>query len=126
MTTAVSFAVPSVDGVSIELPAPHSLKLKGIIAKMEPSAELATFFRKLHSNAIEESVAELRVDVSQLTFVNSSAIRLFIDWAAWVKNAGACRYVLCFRTSRHVTWQSTAFSALRGLMGDIVHVELVD
>ncbi len=51
------------------------------------------------------------VDVVDLKFVNSSAIRLFVDWATAVKNAGT-PYRLKFKGKRAVAWQRTAFMAL--------------
>jgi hypothetical protein len=65
------------------------------------------------------------VDVTGLTFVNSSSIRLFIDWAVWVKAETGHRYQLTFRTNRQITWQTTAFAALTSLMKEVVSVERV-
>ena len=70
--------------------------------------------------------AELKVDISELTFVNSSAIRLFIDWAMWIKDANGRGYKLCFTTNRRVTWQKTSLMALRTIAGDALSVEHVD
>jgi len=115
--------VPKVEGVDIELLSPHILKLKGTITKKEPGKELTGFFRSIHEDVLARRLAEFCVDVSELTFVNSSSIRLFIDWAVWIKGETKHPYLLRFQTSQKVTWQQTAFSALASLMSNVVRVE---
>ena len=63
--------------------------------------------------------------MSGLTFVNSSAIRLFVDWATWVRNERGQRYTLRFITSRSVTWQKTSFAALMSLMKEVLAIEQI-
>jgi hypothetical protein len=125
MNGMTPIGVPKVDGIVVEIVQPNTLKLGGTLTRKEPSADLAGFFRLLHEDAVARKMAVFWVDVTGLTFVNSSSIRLFIDWAAWVKAETGHRYVLAFRTSRHVTWQTTAFSALTSLMKECVTVERV-
>ena len=118
--------VPKLDSVSIELPSPHWVKLKGTITKKEPARDLEGFLRAVHRDATDAKAHEVRVDVSELTFVNSSAIRLFVDWATWLKNERDHRYKLRFMTSSRITWQKTSFAALLALMKDVLMVERVD
>jgi len=121
-----AIAVPKLDTVSIELVSPDLLKLKGTITKKEPANELEGFLRAIHRDATQRGASEVRVDVSELTFVNSSAIRLFVDWATWLKNERGHRYTLRFLTSSKITWQKTSFSALLALMEDVLAVDRVD
>jgi hypothetical protein len=121
-----SIAVPKLDTVSIEVVEPDTVRLKGTITKKEPAADLDGFFKAIHRTAIADRATQVNVDVSELTFVNSSAIRLFVDWATWVKNESTHRYKLRFLTSRHITWQKTSFTALKSLMDGILTFEGVD
>jgi hypothetical protein len=125
MNGMTAIEVPRVEGIVVEIVPPNTLKLSGTMTRREPSSDLAAFFRLLHEDAMVRNMAVFWVDVTGLSFVNSSSIRLFIDWANWVKTATGHRYVLAFRTSRHVTWQTTAFSALSSLMRECVTVERV-
>jgi|HubBroStandDraft_4_1064222.scaffolds.fasta_scaffold05481_9 hypothetical protein len=52
-----------------------------------------------------------------------SSIRLFIDWAVWVRDEPGHRYMLRFVTRREVAWQETSFSALASLLNEVVRVE---
>jgi hypothetical protein len=123
--SATAIELPKVDGVTIELVPPQTLKLGGTITKREPGEHLSGFLKAVHRDAVSRQLKEFRVDVSDLTFVNSSSIRLFIDWAVWVKSEPVVNYKLRFVTSRKVTWQQTAFSALSSLMSEVVIVERI-
>jgi hypothetical protein len=117
--------VPKTEMVVISVTAPNQVKLSGTITQKDPANDLAGFFKALHTAAIADKLAEVRADVSGLTFVNSSAIRLFVDWATWVKNERGQRYTLRFITSRNVTWQKTSFMALMSLAKEVLAIEHV-
>jgi len=54
----------------------------------------------------------LTIDVRPLSFVNSSAIRLFIDVASRAQSAG---YALVFDIDSSITWHRLSFSVLKSL-----------
>jgi hypothetical protein len=123
MSRFVDVALPRVNGLELSLRAPNELVMRGTITIRDPAGELAEFIRTLHSEALAEGLAEVRVDIIGLKFVNSSAIRLFVDWATTVKALKTPCYKLCFVTDRRVTWQKTSFSALVSMVGDVLRVE---
>jgi hypothetical protein len=94
---------------------PAGLVLSGTITTKEPGSVLARFFRAVHELSLAERIQELCIDVRALTFVNSSAIRLFIDWAIWVSQPPGASYKLRFIRSPHVTWQRISFPPLAQL-----------
>lgn len=117
--------VPKTETIAIQVTAPNQVKLSGTITQKDPANDLAGFFKALHTAALADKLSEVRADVSGLTFVNSSAIRLFVDWATWVKNERGQRYTLRFVTSRNVTWQKTSFMALMSLAKEVLAIEHV-
>ncbi|HYQ41327.1 MAG TPA: STAS domain-containing protein [Polyangiaceae bacterium] len=117
--------VPKTETIAIQVTAPNQVKLSGTITQKDPANDLAGFFKALHTAAVSDRLSEVRADVSGLTFVNSSAIRLFVDWATWVKNERGHRYTLRFVTSRNVTWQKTSFMALMSLAKEVLAIEHV-
>ena len=125
MSQFTSVQVPKAETLAIQLSAPNQLKLTGTITQKDPSNDLAGFFKALHNAALADRLSEVRADVSALTFVNSSAIRLFVDWATWLKNERGERYTLLFITSRNVTWQKTSFMALMSLAKEVLAIEYV-
>ena len=127
MTTFSSITIPKVEGLSMAIEGEARLVLRGMIATREPNQNIGIYFRAIHAAILAAHLPAFTVDVTELTFVNSSAIRLFIDWAMWLNQLPAPqRYRLTFVTSRHITWQFTNFSALRSLVGNVVFVEAKD
>jgi hypothetical protein len=102
----------------------RSLKLGGSIAVKDAEETLGSFFSSVHRAAVAEGVSELVVDVSRLTFVSSAVIRLFADWATWLRREGA-PYKLVFRSPGSVSFQRSAFVALSSLARNVVNVEYV-
>jgi hypothetical protein len=126
MTNLENVAPPKLDTVRVRITAPATLTFSGTITSKDPAADVGPFLRAVHEAALLDKTSELRVDVSALSFVNSSAIRLFVDWAGWIKGSKNGSYKLRFATNRHVTWQKTSFMALKSLAEDILSVEQVD
>jgi hypothetical protein len=116
---------PKLGSVKITIEGDDLMIMSGTIAIKDPGEALGPFLRSVHEQA-RGKLTTLRVDVSGLTFVNSSAIRLFVDWATWVKKEPEDRrYLLRFLTDRGTTWQRTSFAALQSLAGGVVAVESV-
>jgi hypothetical protein len=123
MSTLKTISAPRVDGVDFTITGPAQLEVSGTITLQDPGLALGPFFRALHDAAVTDGLREVLVDVRKLTFVNSSAIRLFVDWVTWTRALGAGAYVLRFRTDRRITWQRTSFAVLRSLGGEVVAIE---
>ena len=125
MSSLAAVGLPELDNFSAQITPPATVELVGVIAIPDPGRALGTFFAALHRSVTSDGLPEVSVDVRHLTFVNSSAIRLFVDWATWVKNERGQRYTLRFITSRNVTWQKTSFTALMSLMKEVLAIEQV-
>ncbi len=125
MTTFSELQIPQAEGVELSISGDNSLRIAGMIAVRDPREPLGSFFTRVHEAAVADRVREVIVDVVDLKFVNSSAIRLFVDWATAVKNAGT-PYRLKFKGRRAVAWQRTAFMALSSLAKDALEVEYVN
>jgi hypothetical protein len=116
MSSLAAIGLPELDNFSAQITPPATVELVGVIAIPDPGRVLGTFFAALHRSVTSDGLPEISVDVRHLTFVNSSAIRLFVDWATWVRNARPeDGYVIRFRTDRRITWQRTSFSVLQSL-----------
>lgn len=125
MTRLSAVRLPELATLGVRIEPPRSIILSGTITCKDPAGDVGPFIRALHDAALADGLTELHVDVRELSFVNSSAIRLFIDWASWLK-AAPRRYQLRFATKRNVTWQRTSFMALKSLANDVLSVEQVD
>ena len=61
----------------------------------------------------------MTVDVGALQFVNSSAIRIFVDWIA---RASEAKYKIVFLIDPTTTWQRLTFSALASMKTDALEI----
>ena len=125
MSQVEKLVPPEHESLKIEVGGSDTVVLAGKITTRDPGAELGPFFRAVHDAAKADGLEELKVDVTKLSFVNSSSIRLFVDWATWLKNENQPTYVLRFLTDRTVTWQRTSFVALTALAKEVVAVQAV-
>jgi hypothetical protein len=99
------------------------IRMSGTITMRSPSQTLQPSLKKIHEAAVADGVGTLVVDVRKLTFVNSSSMRLFVDWTVWLKDLPADkRYKLAFSTDGGVTWQRKSFPVIRSLAPDIVEI----
>lgn len=100
---------------------PRELAWRGQLASQDPVAEVGPHLRAVHEAAA--GGGDVTVDVTGLTFVNSSGLRVFLDWAVWIlAEPEARRYVVTFRTTRKVPWQAVSFPVIAMMGGAAVRV----
>ncbi len=101
------------------VPSPGAcLVFRGVIAMRDPSGVVGGYLKRVHAAAVADRVERVTLDVTALEFMNSSAIRVFIDWVEWI-GAESHKYRLHCLTNAKVTWQRSTFSALRSLSPQI-------
>ncbi len=96
-------------------------QLAGTLSSDAAQQELSRQLDLIHDNLQASSLGGFTVDLQKLEFVNSSAIRLFVNWISRAQSTG---YKLTFLMDRSVTWQRLSFSSLRALAPEFV--DLVD
>jgi hypothetical protein len=111
----------SVESLQLRLVTSSELALGGMLATATAQRELSGILSALHARIVAQKIQVFTVDVRALNFVNSSAIRVFVDWIARAESAG---YRLVFITERGVTWHRLSFSVLRSLAP--AHVEIIE
>jgi hypothetical protein len=103
----------------IDLLSLSELRCRGRLADDAARQTLGRHFGELHAHIVEHRLSAFTVDVRELTFIDSSAIRLFVTWASRAESA---HYKLIFRTDPAVTWHRLSFAALRSLAPNSVEV----
>lgn len=117
-----SSALHEVEKCQIVIVGPHHVALRGEIEMRDPVAAVGPHIRKIHEGAAGTS--ELLVDLSALRYVNSSGLRIFLDWLGWLTaEPPERRYRLRFRLSESSSWQAAAFPAIEMLGGEMVAIE---
>jgi len=124
MSQLEKVAVPQIAAVTLSIAPEGKLTLTGTIATRDPAEGIAPFFRSIHNAVMGDKLKAFRIDLSALTFVNSSAIRLFVDWVTWIKNEPAdVRYKAVIVMDPQVTWQKTSLGVLKSLAPEVVELK---
>jgi hypothetical protein len=95
------------------------LRLAGTLSSTTAQAEFAKHLDGLHAHVIASKLPSFTVDVRSLNFVNSSVIRVFVNWISRAERAG---YRLVFFTDRSITWHRLSFSVLKSLAPATVEI----
>ena len=97
------------------IPDPLGIKVvfKGTISTVNPSLVLNPFVDQTHAYALDAQARELRVDLTQLEFCNSSGFKSFIHWIERIQQTTEPkRYRLRFLSTKDRKWQRTSLLAL--------------
>lgn len=99
-----------IGSVRAELTTPQELLLGGMLKDDETQRQLSQHLQDVHLHVVAAKLSSLVVDVRALNFVNSSALRLFVDLAS-----RADAYKLIFNIDTSITWHRLSFSVLQSL-----------
>lgn len=90
--------------------------LAGEIDQLSPRDFMAGFLEVVHNMALSESLAEVKVDVTQLVFLNSAGIKEFLSWILRRNRLPPeKKYQINFIFDPGVTWQPVTLPRLRDL-----------
>ena len=109
----------SVESLEVDYAEEGRLVLKGVLSTPTAQSEFKRLLQELHTELVSARAQDFKVDVRGLTFVNSSAIRAFVDWISRAAHAG---YKLSFTTNAAVTWHRLSFSVLKTLAPESVEI----
>jgi hypothetical protein len=126
MQTGLESLAPQSNGhFHVAVTGPRAIAMRGQLDVRDPVAEVGPWVRKIH-DAVAGGGGDLVIDLTELGFVNSSGLRIFLDWLAWLTaESPERRYRLCYRISAGSSWQAAAFPAIEMLGGDLVAIERV-
>jgi ABC-type transporter Mla MlaB component len=111
----------TIENLSLSLVPGKQLILAGTLTSDSAQTALRERFTELHADIEQRALRAFNVDLRRLEFVNSSSIRLFVDWISRAETAG---YKLVFEIDPAITWHRLSFSVLQTLAPQ--WVELVE
>lgn len=96
------------------------VELAGEIDLPDPGQVLKPFFSQIHEAMLTSDLRVIKVNIKQLTFINSSGIKEIV---AWVLKQRALppenRYQICFQSDPKVNWQKFTLGLMTRLGPDI-------
>jgi len=105
--------------IHLKLSGQNTLVMSGSVLDMDPGAILMPHIRDLHERILRQGIRTFDIDVRALSFVNSSGIRVFIDWLGLIRR-GNSAYTLRVVMDPAVTWQRLTFGALESVARGVV------
>jgi hypothetical protein len=91
----------------------------GEIDQLSPRDFMASFLEIVHNMALGEGLVEVKVDVTELSYLNSSGIKEFLSWILRRNRIPPeKKYRLNFLFDPAVTWQPITLPRLRDLDPD--------
>lgn len=88
--------------------------VSGSIIQKNPELYMSSFFNKLHDYILERKLKFINVNITQLKFLNSSGIKIIVDWLVKVSNLpDENRYIINFICNKHSLWQDSSITTLK-------------
>ena len=92
-------------------------------ADMRESAELTTCLLDWHKQALGKTATEVRIDVREVSFMNSTALGAFVAWVAVLQKVAASeRYRMIFEGKPDKRWQRASLHALASFAPEHISV----
>lgn len=108
---------PSTDGGTV------TLKIVGEIDMQDPSLEIGPYMEKIHNAFLDSGVKEVETDFQELKFMNSSGIKVFVNWIMKLNLAPEDKkYKIKILYKKDVTWQTSSLPVLQKLQPTLIEV----
>jgi hypothetical protein len=97
--------------------------ITGDIDMQDPGVLLDPLFEKIHSGAIAQGMKVIDLDVTGLTFLNSSGIKAIAKWIMKLATVDAGKkYTINILQNKGISWQATSLQTLTFLVPGSVNV----
>ena len=112
-----------------ELRARLTQEESALVAKLSGTADLRVtdsveaILTRVHQKALELSIAEVRMDLRELEFMNSSCFKSFVSWISEVSDLTAGQYRIRFLSNPSTLWQRRSLHALSCFAAELVTIE---
>lgn len=100
-----------------------------LVAKLGGTADLRVtdsveaILNRVHQKALELKISEVRVDLRELEFMNSSCFKSFVSWISEVSDLTTGQYRIRFLSNPSILWQRRSLHALSCFASDLVTIE---
>lgn len=100
-----------------------------LVAKLWGTADLRVtdsveaILSRVHQKALEMSIPEVRMDLRELEFMNSSCFKSFVSWISDVSDLTAGQYRIRFLSNPSILWQRRSLHALSCFAAELVTIE---
>lgn len=121
----ITLSLPQIEGQGFQLAAVESARPKVRFSgngDAEAVPVLDDFLKKLHEELMMKRASEVRVDLGDLYFMNSSCLKAFVSWIHKVNTNGRPYNIRLLMNSRQ-QWQMRSLATLQRLAPAVVTIE---
>ncbi|HYJ11303.1 MAG TPA: hypothetical protein VEX18_19910 [Polyangiaceae bacterium] len=100
-----------------------------LVAKLWGTADLRVtdsveaILNRVHQKAIELGISEVRMDLRELEFMNSSCFKSFVSWISEVSDMPSGQYRIRFLSNPSILWQRRSLHALSCFAAELITIE---
>jgi hypothetical protein len=119
--------IPTINKSGIEMKVTkNTVFFSGSINHPKPGEFMEPFIQNVHDSIVSNHIKEIKVDITQLRFLNSAGIRELVDWVMKMSSLpDDKRYKIQFICSTEHKWQESSMSTLIYLNADYLTKETV-
>ncbi len=100
------------------------ITISGSVEVADPGKIMGPFFKEAHQSILANNVKAVDVDITNLTFLNSSGIKEFVDWVIKLEElSDDQRYKINFQCNPELVWQESSISTIELLNSDYISKE---
>lgn len=98
-----------------------SVYLSGTVLVEQPAKFMEPFFIDVHEAILDEGISEIKIDLRDLKFLNSSGIKEIVKWILKVDALpDETQYSLMFLYNPETLWQESFISSIVNLNPEII------
>jgi hypothetical protein len=100
-----------------------------LVAKLSGTADLRVtdsveaILSRVHQKAMELGIPEVRMDLRELEFMNSSCFKSFVSWISEVSDLPSGQYRIRFLSNPSILWQRRSLHALSCFAAELITIE---
>jgi hypothetical protein len=99
--------------------------ISGSVNLSNPSELMGPYILKLHNKAVESGIKKITLDITNLSFLNSSGIREIVNWILLLNNMPEeKKYAIHIKYNSRHQWQESSISTFVCLNPDLVTKEV--
>jgi hypothetical protein len=101
-----------------------------LVAKLSGTADLRVtdsveaILSRVHQKAMELGILEVRMDLRELEFMNSSCFKSFVSWISEVSDLPSGQYRIRFLSNPSILWQRRSLHALSCFAAELITIEV--
>lgn len=103
-----------------------SLILTGAVDMRNPTSDILPYLIKVHDEVVKNKIKRINVDIKDLIYMNSSGIKILINWIMKINDEPRENYYcINFISNSDIAWQESTLPVLHKLFPDNILINSI-